>query len=225
MLHWQLKFSFEHIIPRSLKEEFGLDEYEYYTTFAPVLKSYVQMSDVFTRISFNDISDIATVSQIPHITALANIVATCNGKRNNISETGCCCNNSRSDKRLMPLVLMQSVDQMVTYGQNGYLDIKMADDTVRGLVVELNDETLMKIREVWYMLSRIDVNLEAMHEYSFAERRNIFLEAYGIKSISELDETASQYIGGLSNEFYWNLLLAYDWFYIYYKCQRKNLNR
>lgn len=141
------KINIEHVIPRSLNGDNGRSEYNYYTSKSEILHDYVMMSDEFAQKVFTNTDDIDREEKMPHITALANLLAACNGKQNFIHTKMCCCNNHRGDKRILPLMLMSQDDNAVIYDKNGLIIINEDDGTLKDTIIrDLNDKTLQDIR-------------------------------------------------------------------------------
>ena len=213
--------NYEHVIPRSITSR-DIQDVQYYMQYAPALQNFVEIADIFTSKKFNSTHDISNEIKMPHITALANLLVACNGKLNSPLTSGCCCNHNRGDKRMLPIMLMPNCDQVVKYDANGILSINLEDDTLSEIKSELDDETLQEIRAVWYKLSSTNRTLSDIYNYSLKERIEWFKEAYDTDDFSVLDESIKRYVGILSNknnapDFYWMILLDYDWFYTYYK--------
>lgn len=213
------KINYEHIIPRECKGDEGLNEYSYYASHAPALHDLVEMADVFTMKKFTTQEDIEQEPKMPHITALANLAAACNGKRNSLSTYGCCCNNTRGNKRMMPVMLMPDADENVNYDANGILTITNNDGTLDAIIQELNDDTLKEVRAVWARLCQVQIDLTIVRSFSLRERIEWFKRAYHVTDFTSLPTEVRRYAGEITSngsDFYWNLLLDYDWFYNYY---------
>lgn len=210
------KINYEHIIPRTCKGDEGQNEYAYYASHAPALHDFVEMADVFTKKGFTTQQDIEQETKLPHITALANLTAACNGKRNSLTTDGCCCNNTRGNKRMMPIMLMPDADENVNYDANGILTITNNDGTLNTIIQELNDDTLKEVRAVWARLCQVQRALPT----SLKERIEWFKLAYQVTDFTSLPLEVRRYAGAITSDesdFYWNLLLDYDWFYNYYR--------
>ena len=221
--------NYEHVIPRSITSS-DAEDIRYYMQHAQALHDFVEISDVFAAKNFSSISDIQNEKRMPHIVALSNLLVACNGKLNSQFVAGCCCNNHRGDRRMMPIMLRSDCDEVVKYDENGILRIDMDDDTLKDLMTDLNDETLQEIRAIWNKLSTTERLLSDVGEYSLKERIEWFKDAYGTDDFSLLPESVKRYVGFLSADnsapdFYWNILLDYDWFYMYYKSKNNNIRQ
>ena len=205
----------EHVIPKSLS---NLEDYTYYASHAPALRDHVIMADAFVAKSFTNVNDIDNEAMMPHTTGLSNLVVACNGKRDSLVTTGCCCNGNRKNDKMMPIMLMQNADTDVRYDVNGILTISCNDGTLDKIIEELNDTTLQEIRSVWYYLSRVNIDITQVETMPKIERANWFKEAYRKSNFTEIPEEAKRYSCVLDKteaDTYWHLLLAYDWFYYY----------
>lgn len=213
------KVNFEHVIPRSLSrksEQEQAIEYKYYTDHAPALRDYVVMAYEFAKKRFNSIDDIENESKIPHITGLANLVVACNGQKSKGLKNGCYCNGSRGDRRIMPIMLMEKAESLVKYDRNGLLAIDCKDDTLGPIVDELNMDTLQEIRAVWAQLSCVKIDVALAHIMSQQARAIWFKCAYRKNDFTKIPDVAKKYCClGSEEDFYWKLLLTYDWFYHY----------
>lgn len=209
--------NYEHIIPRSLTFKDNGDDCQYYMNHAPALRDHVVIADVFCRDSFDSVNDIDQKELMPHTTALSNLLAACNGKHDSFQTTGCCCNGTRSDDKLLPLMLMANADTDTIYDANGLLSITSNDGTWDKTIQELNEMTLVEIRSVWYNLSKIAVDITTAETMPIAKRISWFKAAYNTENFESLPDNVKRYIGipFATDDTYWKLLLAYDWFYLY----------
>ena len=214
--------SFEHIIPRSVSSG---EEFNYYQQQSPVLSDYVIASDVF---SIASLGILDSLEKMPHITALTNLMVSCNGKRGKpvIDEkhrSGCCCNNSRGNNRMMPIQLMEGASNSVSYDRFGILMISDQDGTLDSIVEDLNDDTLKEIRSVWYHLSFSDKREEDIIGMDLWQRIDLMKEVYHQEDYTSIPEEIRRYIGDVSSEsgsFHWELFKDYGWFLDYYRSIR-----
>jgi hypothetical protein len=183
------------------------------------------LADTFRNRSFTKLDDIDREIKMPHTTALTNLLAACNGTRNTFDSKGCCCNGARGESKLLPIMLMQNAESLIKYDANGLVvSLITNDDTWSDTLRQLNSDTFKEIRSVWYRLSRVNRNLIDAVNMPIEERIEWFKSAYSIDNFAELPDEVRKYAGISSGTgTYWDLLLAYDWFYYYpgYASQRK----
>lgn len=222
------KVNIEHVIPKSLSGADGINQYAYYSSKAPALKDFVEMKDSYSKRTFSSKADISKENKMHHVIALSNLTAACNGKRNTFDSTGCCCNWSRGNQKIMPIFLMEQAETDVKYDANGILTITSDDGTLTGIINDLNETTLQEIRSVWYHLSKIQKDISNAESMNIADRIVWFKSAYSTDDFTSLPEYVQRYVGNIAtgDDTYWHLLLAYDWFYYYpgYASQRILLN-
>lgn len=227
------KANYEHVIPRSLRGEQGREEYAYYTKHAPALQKYVALADVFAEKKFASKEDLEQEEKMPHTIALANLLAACNGVRDSEYSRGCCCNHDRSDGRILPIMLMEDAADRVRYDENGILSIVGQDASWKKIIDELNDKTLQEIRSIWYHISRTTYrpeNIRALYEEQDMLTRSrglieLFKQAYGKDNFKDIPQEVQRYAPLTRPDapeesapyFYLSTLLAYDWFYDYYR--------
>lgn len=220
------KANYEHVIPRSLRGEQGQEEYAYYTEHAPALRDFVEMADVFAEKKFASKEDLEQEEKMPHTIALANLLAACNGVRDSEYSRGCCCNHDRSDGRILPIMLMGDAADRVRYDENGILSIVGGEASWGKIIDGLNNETLQEIRSIWYHISQTGYTPEAirtLYEGSNEKARlgeliELFKNAYGMDDLKKLPKGVQKYVPlDISASFYPKTLLAYDWFYAYYR--------
>ena len=236
--------NYEHVIPCSLEGKRGQEEYAYYAEQAPALRDFVEMADVFAekfRIlsmrEFASVDDLDRQEKMPHTIALANLLAACNGKRNQEHSRGCCCNHSRSDDRILPVMLMKDAVHRVQYDKNGILSIVGGESSWKKIIDELNDKTLQEIRSIWYHISRTTYrpeNIRALYEEQDMLTRSrglieLFKQAYGKDNFRDIPQEVQRYAPLTRPDapeesapyFYLSTLLAYDWFYDYYRGRKR----
>lgn len=217
------KLNVEHVVPKTLCGNRGQTEYVRYATEAPAIRDFVELADVFAQKKFVNKDSIDAERHMPHITAEANLLLACNGKRGE-PDTGCCCNNSRQDAYILPIMLMEECDSRVDYDENGLMSILPEEDTLKGIVNELNDDTLKTVRRIWFEISGTQYSVEDIRTMtSYVDKVVLLKTAFGVTNFEGLSNTVKQYAGSLENtgrNFYWELLLSYDWFYSFYHNRR-----
>ena len=217
------KLTIEHVVPRALNGLRGRTEYALYAANARAIQDFVVMSDEFAQKMFPTAADIAKEERMPHITAEANLLIACNGKRDTPG-SGCCCNNTRKDAYMLPIMLMEECIRRVDYDENGLLSILPIEASLKTIVQELNDETLKTVRRIWYRISGTKYSVEDVKKTtSYLDRVILLKTAFGVPDFELLPYSIKQYAGAADNPkqvFYWNLLLSYNWFYGFYRNRR-----
>lgn len=206
----------EHIIPRSIQS--GV-EFDYYLQQAPVLNEYVAASDQFEIHSRDELNSIL---RMPHMIALTNLLVACNGKVG-IHDNGCCCNNSRGNDRVLPIMLREDVLRNVSYDCYGILYIADMDNTLDGIVCDLNDDTLKEIRSVWYHLSSSSVTEDEIIHYDKWQMIALMKEVYQVSDFTVIPEEVRRFVGDITideDDHYFRLLKDYSWFLSYYRSTR-----
>ena len=220
------KLNIEHIVPRALCGTRAQVEYAQYASKSPAIRDFVEVADVFARKQFANKADIDGEQKMPHTTAEANLLLACNGKRGE-PNTGCCCNNSRQDAYMLPLMLMEECDNRVDYDENGLMSIMPEEETLKSIVKELNDETLKTVRKIWFEISGTQYSVDEIRMMtSYIDKVLLLKTAFGVSNFEVLSNTVKQYAGSWDNQgrsFYWDLLLSYDWFYSYYHNRRNRV--
>lgn len=215
------KISVEHIIPESFDGLDDEEEYSFYVQHSSILKNHVELAKVFAKRAIST-ETIINTGKLPHIVAYANLLAACKGV-GGFCEEGCCCNNYRGNLRILPLPLMQNVEDFVEYDEDGTISIKytldkeMSAKTISNL--HLNDSTLKEIRSIWYRASKLAYSFEEIASFNPMARRNFFCQIFQCKDLTTISENYQKYINP-GNDTYWTVFLRYDWFLGYYR--RKN---
>lgn len=205
--------SVEHLIPESFTNLDKDDEFAFYYEMVPGLSELVVDSGQIGRSLAANPSDIDTVSGMPHLIAHSNLFAACN------CHYGCSCNNHRGNNRILPMMLMSGVDSWVKYEINGKIsilhdDIQLVSDTLKHL--DLNSKTLVIIRHLWYLFTKQNIQPNVNKRYTFPEKDNLIRTALGLDVTEVIPEQYRCFLKTDVTDYYWNLLLAYDWFGRYY---------
>ena len=80
-------------------------------------------------------------------------------------------------------------------------------------LLNLNYERLKEIRKIWYLIGKHQCWRKLWNAKSEILRRYLFIRLFEVDRPSELPEEIKKYT---DNDFYWNLMLKYQWFYGYY---------
>ena len=207
-LHTGQEISVEHLIPRNFDRLNEQDEYNFYCSKAPELQNNVILSSEFDNDSRNTRIDVSQIQRMPHHIAHSNLfVACCRG-----DELGCSCNYNRENKRILPLMLMDDVEEKVKYKKNGEVQILYSDTqsvykTETNL--KINRTALVQIRRLWYLFSRKQIKPTSQDSSTEAEMKSFIENAFD----GNVDPQYEQYY---RNDYYRKLVPEYNWFYDYY---------
>ncbi len=212
----------EHVIPRNLKDNDPHVEFAKYTESSKWLADNVELDSDFAERDFKTVQDIDNVKIFPHRIALANLLASCNGKFEEVS-SGCCCNNARSNDYLQPLMLMPEVKERIIYnGISGAVVIYPQDESWVKMLQTLNDDTYKEIRILWYRICKFSqkLDLEIVRSYLLKDRIMFFKKIFNQNNFEDIPNEYHKYTGlPDGNSTYWNLLMDFDWFYTYWRCR------
>lgn len=215
----------EHVIPRNLPPATARAEFQQYTHAAPVLAREVMLSADFAQIPFQSPAAIAQEPKMPHRIALANLLASCNGKNEESPLEGCCCNNYRGHDYLLPLMLMPEVAERVSYdGKEGLIRITPSESSWEKIISLLNKDTYKEIRKIWYKIATRTTlsDATALVNYQLRERIDLFKQAFSTDNFEKLPEYLHKYISFHDPRLtYWHLLLSFDWFFCYFRSSKQ----
>lgn len=201
--------SLEHIVPRACDNE---DSFEYYKTRSKVLCDYVELKESFAKVPLKPKNELV---RYPHVVAYANLVVSCNGISEENTKSCCMCNGPRGKKNIIPLMLLPDCLEQVGYIKSGEMYSKKGDqeiiDTIK--LLNLNYERLKEIRKIWYLVGKHKYWSELWSARSSILRQYVFIRLFEVELPSELPENIKKYT---DNDFYWKLMLKYQWFYGYY---------
>lgn len=227
----------EHIIPESFNScQDPEEEFAYYAGYAPVLSDNVELSDKFSEHDFNTKEEIKDISKYPHLISYVNIVASCHGIIDKKDGTSCFCNHPRGNKRIIPLMLMESTPQTVSYNQLGIIHIDLssiaekketerAEETGKTIdALQLNNDTLQEIRVLWYKISRTPKTIDEIVSITHPKDRiGLLKEIFLTDDYTTLEQKWKKYApipqsdNTSQSAAYWELFVKYEWFYNYYK--------
>jgi len=203
----EIEVTLEHIVPRSTNNQADLDQY----THIPIIRDNVVLQSTF---------EVATTKQatppFPHQIAYQNLTASCDGKiidgipRDTTSKF---CNLKRENKIIEPLFYLNDIETGIEYRRGGLLSPSDLSHLPTINNVNLNYETLQKIRQIWYYISVEEwSNIEAaVSEHQRSEILTLQLTALRDTSRKE------QLIANFKTEKFWKILLQFRWFYGYYR--------
>ena len=205
--------SVEHIIPESFTGLNATNEYNFYSNISNDIKNYVELGSTVVTRTFANASDLDLLTKFPHLIAHSNLTAACIVSPKG-TEIGCCCNNRRGNTRILPLMLMPSVDSIVKYETDGTMSILYSDDaiSVQTLVaLNINNETLKEVRHLWYLAKTSKIKPQGSE--NLPNRMRLLCGYFHKAFFAELDAKYQKYA---DTDMYWNLFLQYDWFWSYY---------
>lgn len=208
----------EHVIPRNLKVNDTHVEFTKYTENSKWLADNVELDSDFAKRNFKSVQDIERVNKFPHRIALANLLASCNGKFEEVS-SGCCCNNARSNDYLLPLMLMPEVKERIVYdGISGAVAIYPQDESWVKMLQTLNDDTYKEIRILWHKIWEFnqELDIETVRDYPLKDRIMFFKKIFNQDNFENIPNEYHKYTGLPNGDStYWNLLMDFDWFFTY----------
>lgn len=194
----------EHVIPKG----FNQSELNLYISKYPSYFTEVVHRDCFTNSS--------TTPPYPHQVAYQNIVASCKGILDEMSESSYCCNNKRRRGEIHPIMFNDSVEQYVEYiALSGEIrscntaDKSSIDSTISNL--GLNNDTLKEIRYLWALTAKKETLIQPS-----TNKRDAIQSLFGTDLFSAIPIAYKKYF---KTEYYWKLLHSYRWFEGYF--QRK----
>ncbi|GAA4910496.1 hypothetical protein [Mucilaginibacter defluvii] len=195
----------EHIIPRTEERP---EVFERYYQHSDLLRDNVISQSVFLQATEKQ----QTPPQ-PHHVAYHNIVASCNGRTFHTSEDFTCCNRARGDHFLPPFNLMENSIGYLPDGTILYL--KDLTDRTPFELLNLNKQSLVNIRRLWYLFSRSALSISDIVNFNVADLQNKINEHALVYSPTitvdlKLAETFS--IPGM-----WAVFVKYAYFGSYYR--------
>ncbi|MBP7257809.1 MAG: hypothetical protein KBA13_12045 [Chitinophagales bacterium] len=192
----------EHIVPQSTST---IAELNQYTHFA-IINDNVCLQSVF---------DNATTQQntppFPLEIAYENLTASCKGDFPG-GATYHICNHKRGSSFVEPLFYASAIETEITYRRAGILFSTNSAYDTSITTLNLNYDSLERIRQVWYHIS-IE-NLTDIESAVTEEDRNTILT---VNLMSLSPARRMQLIADFKTETFWNVLLQYKWFYNYYR--------
>lgn len=203
----------EHIIPNKISESQWLkerDRYMRFPNFAP------GKTTVFTGGKLPDNSKKITSLPHPHFLSYHNLAASCDGLvlTDDLKDLakGRCCNNRRGNKFVLPLYLIEDIQDKLDYDKEGKLDFDDDDFDERWFgnnCLNLTCSSMNLFRKFWHDLSLSEYTPEDVAKAeTVKDLRQDITDDLGCK-FGELDDDV------------WRLLSEYSWFYSYYKSRHK----
>jgi hypothetical protein len=193
--------TFEHVVPKSTNTLLELNKY----THVAIINTNVCLQSVF---------DNATAKQntppFPLEIAYENLTASCKGDFPD-GPTYHICNHYRKDKVIEPLFYFPTINSDMQYRKAGLLisiDSKYDQSIVN---LNLNYDSLERIRHVWYHISAENL-IDIENATTETERNNILT----VNLIKVPPPKRMQLISDFKTETFWHILLDYKWFHQYY---------
>jgi hypothetical protein len=191
----------EHIVPKSTKTQVELDKYIHY----PLIRDNVCLQSVF---------DSATVKlgtpQFPLEIAYENLTVSCKGDFPG-GATYHICNHKRGNDFIEALFYISTINAEISYRKAGLLLSLNGSYDATITTLNLNYDSLERIRQVWYHISVEEISdiLSAT-----SEDRNTILT---LNLISLPQARRIKLIADFKTETFWNMLMQYKWFHNYYR--------
>lgn len=203
------KSNIEHVIPRNMDAATEREQFANYTSCVPLLADSVELAKDFARRQFSSKTEIAHTPKMPHSIALTNLLVSCNGKFDEVSD-GCCCNGLRGNEYLTPLMLMPAARTRVRYdGKSGAMSVYPEEPSWKKTVDTLNDDTYKEIRRLWHSIAKSDADTSGMGGFDI-KSRILFIK--GILDIYNFEDAPEEYRKYAWNDSYWQLLTDFSWF-------------
>ena len=211
--------SVEHLIPENfggLENTDEFQEYEYYAQNAPDILNNVVLGSVFDEEAKRTFIDIEGIIRYTHLVAHSNLFPACQD-----NSPGCSCNRHRDNNRILPMMLIDGIENKVEYTPEGKMELHHEDDQMVKQTLthlDINSPTLISIRKLWYKFSRKGVFCEWNHTVTYPEMDNMVRIALDL-AITDIipseywDLLKEESDGSLKN---FQLFLQYNWFYTYY---------
>ncbi len=193
--------TFEHIVPRSTVTQLGLNQY-----------THNHLIDV--NVCLQSVFDSATVPVVsppyPLEIGYENLTASCKGDFPG-SVTYHICNHKRGSAFIEPLFYIPTIANEVSYLKGGLLSSSNSGYDNSIIVLNLNYDSLERIRQVWYYIS-VENIVDIENAATEAQKNDILT----VNLMSLPPERRNRLIADFKNETFWNVLLLYKWFHSYY---------
>jgi len=194
--------TFEHIVPKS-------------TTTVAELNQYTHFNIIRNNVCLQSVFDNATAQQntppYPLEIAYENLTASCKGDFPG-GPTYHICNHRRGSNFVEPLFYISTIETEITYRKAGILFSTNSAYDASITTLNLNYDSLERIRQVWYHISV--ENLADIEGAITEADRNAILT---VNLISLPQARRMLLIADFKTETFWNVLLQYKWFYNYYR--------
>jgi hypothetical protein len=192
----------EHVVPKSTLTLDRLNDYAHII----IIRDNVCLQSVFD----NAVAEQNT-PHFPLEIAYENLTASCTGTFPS-GTTYYICNHKRKNQIIEPLFYISTIENEISYKTGGLLFSSnyIYDSSIR--ILNLNYDSLERIRQVWYHIS-IE-NLADIENAATEIDRNAILTP-NLMSLPNVRR--NQLIADFKTELFWKILLQYKWFYFYYQ--------
>lgn len=191
----------EHIVPKSTNTAAGLNLYSHY----PIIRNNVCLQSVFS----NATAQVNT-PPFPLEIAYENLAASCKGDFPG-GVTYHICNHKRESNFIEPLFYIASIETDITYRKGGLIISLNPTWDASIITLNLNYDSLERIRQVWYHLS-IETMADILNATTEADRSTILT----VNLISLSATRRTQLVNDFKTDTFWNMLLQYKFFHNYY---------
>lgn len=203
------KSNIEHIIPRNMDAATEREQFTRYTSCVPLLADSVELTKDFALRQFSSKKEIAHTPKMPHTIALTNLLVSCNGKFDEVSD-GCCCNGRRGNEYLTPLMLMPEAQNRVRYdSKSGAMYVYPEEPSWKKTVDLLNEDTYKEVRRLWRCIAKSHADTSGIGGFGI-KRRILFIK--DILATDNFEDTPEEYRKYAWSDSYWRLLADFDWF-------------
>lgn len=192
----------EHIVPQSTTSQQILNQYTHHL----IIRDNVCLQSVF------EMSNIRLATPpFPLEIAYENLTVSCKGDfpRGSTYHT---CNHKRKNEFIEPLFYISTIEKEISYRKAGLMFSLNSDYDESISTLNLNYDTLERIREVWYYISVVNIT-DIENAVTESERNSIL--TLNLINISDT-RRRTLLINNFKTEPYWKILLQYKWFHNYY---------
>lgn len=171
---------------------------------------------IFTQIKHENNLRKFAYPPYPHQIAYGNLCASCKGILKENSLSSLCCNCKREHSKITPLIFIPNIERNIEYMKmSGEMILHIPDSNKTLDKLGLNNATLKEIRMFWALIAK-------NKSMKFIKQNRKYDLLSVVFHVNNLQDLAKKGYGNFAkyfstNEYYWNLLKDYKWFYFYYK--------
>lgn len=193
----------EHIIPKGAN----------HTEINGYLLAYKR---IFTQIKHESNLRKFAYPPYPHQIAYGNLCASCKGILKENSLSSLCCNCKREHSTITPLIFIPNIERNIEYMKmSGEMILHITDSNRTLDKLGLNNAALKEIRMFWALIAKN----KSMKFIKQNRKYDLLSVVFHVNNLQDLAKNGygnfAKYFS--TNEYYWNLLKDYKWFYFYYK--------